>query len=49
MHASTQAEPEFSARPQVTDFWISIVSGLCFYVSFKIIPAALYPLVRSVA
>ena len=32
----------------MTDFWISIVSGFCFFWGKRILTAGLYPLVRTV-
>ena len=48
-HVGTQAGPEFSNKPKVTDFWISIVSGLVLYWLKKVVTAALFPLVRAIA
>ena len=42
----TQAGPEFTNKPYVTDFWISIVSGFIFYWAKKWVTAVMHPIVR---
>ena len=37
-----------NVRPHVTDFWISIVSGVFFFWAKKITTTLLYPLVRTI-
>mgnify|MGYP001359321680 CR=1 FL=1 len=47
--AKTQAGPEFSDKPNVTDFWISIASGIVFFITKKGVTTCIYPIVKSFA
>ena len=44
--AKTEAGPEFTNMPYVTDFWISIVSGFIFFWAKKWVTAIMHPIVR---
>ena len=44
--AKTQAGPEFTNKPYVTDFWISIASGFVFFWAKKWVTAFMHPIVR---
>ena len=44
-HAATQAGPEFTNKPQLSDLWIAAVSAVCIYITKIIVEKACHPLI----